>query len=412
MTIAILEQILKDRIGLDPEVAGHLFLKSAVNRRLKALGWAADDFEGYQKRVATTESELRALIEEVVVPESWFFRDERPFEYLHQVATEGWVFQPSRDPLRILSIPCSRGEEPYSIAMTLDMTGLPRERFRIDGVDISRLAIDQAEKGLYPANAFRSRNLAFRDRYFEAEKESFQLRPEIRSLVQFHEGNLLDDPQLERHYDIIFCRNLLIYFDREARAKAVAHLTAQLVPHGLLFLGHAEGLGLLGPEYRSIGGAGTFAFEWIGAMAKTTPNPKAAFAPWVPKTPSIPQWIPTLVPRSEAIPSPAQADAPLTLDDARVLADQGRGEEAAKLCDALIARNGPSAEAFYLLGLVRQALRDRNEAERCFEKAVYLDGRHEEALLALARISEGRGDAKNAEILRRRAVRSRQETGA
>ena len=57
MTIAILEQILKDRIGLDPEVAGHLFLKSAVNRRLKALGWAADDFEGYQKRVATTESE-------------------------------------------------------------------------------------------------------------------------------------------------------------------------------------------------------------------------------------------------------------------------------------------------------------------------------------------------------------------
>ena len=412
MTIAILEQILKDRIGLDPEVAGHLFLKSAVNRRLKALGWAADDFEGYQKRVATTESELRALIEEVVVPESWFFRDERPFEYLHQVATEGWVFQPSRDPLRILSIPCSRGEEPYSIAMTLDMAGLPSDRFRIEGVDISRLAIDQAEKGLYPANAFRSRSLAFRDRYFEADGESFQLRPEIRALVHFREGNLLDDPPPERHYDVIFCRNLLIYFDREARAKAVAHLTAQLVPGGLLFLGHAEGLGLLGPEFRSIGGAGTFAFEWIGARAERTPKPDATVATWVPKPPRILQGIPASIPKREALSPPPKVEAPLTLDDARALADQGRSEEAAKLCDALIARNGPSAEAFYLLGLVRQALRDRDEAERCFEKAVYLDGRHEEALLALARISEGRGDAKNAEILRRRAVRSRQETGA
>ena len=417
MTIATLENLLKDRIGLDPEVAGRLFLKRAVNRRLKALGRPADDFERYEDYVTTTDGELRALIEEVVVAESWFFRDDRPFEFLREVVAERWLAQPHRAPLQILSIPCSRGEEPYSIAMTLDMAGLPRERFRIEGADISRHAIDQAKEGLYPANAFRSKNLAFRDHYFASDKESFRLAAEIRSPVHFRESNLLDDPPSEPRYDIIFCRNLLIYFDRKARARAVAHLIAQLEPKGILFLGHAEGLGLLGGEFRSVGGAGTFAFEWVGgATAKSSSGhascvmkPEAGVKSLLPATPKIAVGIPSAVPKTEANP-PAHLEYSLTLEDAKALADQGRNEEAAKLCDLLIARNGPSAEGFYLLGLVRQAIGDRGDAERCFEKAVYLDGRHEEALLALARISEGRGDAKTAELLRRRAGRSRQET--
>ena len=419
MTISPIEHLLKERIGLDPEIAGQLFVKRAVANRLNALAWPSDDFDRYERLIATDANELKALIEEVVVPESWFFRDELPFQFLRKVADDGWLAQPLRAPLRIMSIPCSRGEEPYSIAMTLEMAGLPQSRFRIDGVDISRRTLDQAKVGHYPVNAFRSKDISFRDCYFQSERHGFQLAHEIRSLVHFREGNLLDDPAGNRRYDIIFCRNVLIYFDAKARVKAIANLVKQLEPGGMLFVGHAEGLGLLGKDFRAVGGPGAFAFERVTSESaekpRGDPRPTLESLARVKSLPSPPPIISLLnsldVPnegtRQTALVIPLQ-----TLEDAMALADQGQHHDAAKLCQALITRNGPSGAAYYLLGLIRQALGDRIEAERCFEKVVYLDARHEEALLALARMSEGRGDAKAAENLRRRAGRSSREAAS
>ena len=95
----------------------------------------------------TVGHELQALIEEVAIPESWFFRDSRPFEILATFARSGWVERPDRKPLTVLSVPCAGGEEPYSIAMTLLEAGLPLERFRVDAVDVSERSLARAIAG-------------------------------------------------------------------------------------------------------------------------------------------------------------------------------------------------------------------------------------------------------------------------
>ena len=93
--------------------------------------------EAYERLVSQSETELQALIEEVVVSESWFFRDERPFQWFREHIRAHWLDDRLRPPLRILSLPCAGGEEPYSIAMTLLELGFRRDRFHIDAVDIS-----------------------------------------------------------------------------------------------------------------------------------------------------------------------------------------------------------------------------------------------------------------------------------
>ena len=148
-----IEELLARRIGLDPVAMGpHLILRAA-RRRMAELD--VSDLREYAARLADSEAEQQALIEEVVVPESWFFRDERPFRRLADHARERWIAAPRRPPLRILSIPCAGGPEPYSIAITLLDAGLPAGRFRIDAVDVSARLLEVARRGLYSANAFR-----------------------------------------------------------------------------------------------------------------------------------------------------------------------------------------------------------------------------------------------------------------
>src|SRR5271163_3217466 len=112
-----IERLLADRIGLDPVSVGTQLILRAAQQRMKEL--ALDDMAAYERRVRQSESELQALIEEVVVSESWFFRDERPFQWFREYVRERWVDNLLRPPLRILSLGCAGGEEPYSIAMTL-----------------------------------------------------------------------------------------------------------------------------------------------------------------------------------------------------------------------------------------------------------------------------------------------------
>src|SRR5262249_14516472 len=130
-----IEELLARRIGLDPVSTGPHVILVAARRRMAEMG--VSDLSDYAARVAASEAEQQALIEEVVIPESWFFRDERPFRRLADHARERWVAAPWRPPLRALSVPCAGGQEPYSIAITLLDAGLSARRFHIDAVDVS-----------------------------------------------------------------------------------------------------------------------------------------------------------------------------------------------------------------------------------------------------------------------------------
>ncbi len=147
MSFAAIEQLLRQSMGLDAATVGASTIERAVTDRMQACALATvDDYLGYLERSGL---ELQELTECVVVPETWFFRDEEAFAVLGRISAD-WLLRHPASTLRALSVPCSTGEEPYSIAMTLQDAGLPRKQIAVDAVDISvRAMLARARRGVY-----------------------------------------------------------------------------------------------------------------------------------------------------------------------------------------------------------------------------------------------------------------------
>ena len=242
MLLAEFENLLKQAMGLDAASIGSTSIERAVQKRLAQC--KLEGLREYWKLVSTSESERQELIEAVVVRETWFFRDREAFTGLVRIVQEDWPASRAQSPLSLLSLPSSSGEEAYSIVMALLDAGLTAERFRVDGIDISRRALALSERAIYGENSFRGNDLDFRGRYFEATAQGYRLSDHVRRQVRFQAGNLFATdfmPDVES-YDVVFCRNLLIYFDRATQEELVARLTRHLVPGGYLFVGHSESL--------------------------------------------------------------------------------------------------------------------------------------------------------------------------
>ena len=414
MVMAAIEQLLKQTMGLNSASIGSSAIIRAVQQRMRERGHAtADD---YLLRLRGSTVEMARLIDLVVVPETWFFRDRNPFIALARYAREHWPVKGRSGPMRILSVPCSSGEEPYTIVMTLLDAGLTASDFKVDAVDISEPNLQRARAGVYRDNSFRGDDLNFRERYFLTTESGYLLRPDVRSQVAFYQGNLLAPGFFTDNepYDVLFCRNLLIYFDRATQGQALRVLERLLQPSGLLFLGHAEAGVLAGHQFAPLDHARSFAFV-RGATQRARhaeseapfnlPSRRRSVAP--PKTagpkPKQPQ-VATQAPA--ATHSPRQPDAQSELAAAAELANAGHLVEAAKLCEAYLQRQGPDAQAYYLLALMRAAVGESVEAEALLRKALYLEPAHYEALTHLAVILEQRGDQTNAALLQQRAKRS------
>jgi len=413
MSVAAIEQLLKQTMGLDAASVGSSVIHRAVEERMQRLN--IDDPVSYHARLLTHDSELAQLIEEVVVPETWFFRDQKPFEALR--AEVGRPPLATTRPLRILSVPCSTGEEPYTIAMVLRDAGLSPADFRIDAVDISRHNLERARRASYRAHSFRGDDLAFRDRYFQRTEQGYHLKPEIRDSVNFQQANLLDADFASARgpYQVIFCRNLLIYFDRETQQRAVDTLESLLARDGLLFVGHAE-TAVLGERcFEPLEHARCFGFRRCDQPQAARPSePEASSLRWAPLKPRrrrrgrphlvspLPEPAPVLEEVAEETPDP--------MEEAARLADEGHLAEAARICEGLIAeRNEP--QAFYLLALIRDAAGEPEEAETLLRKAIYLDPRHAEAMTQLALLLERRGEQAESQRLRQRIERCLSRSG-
>jgi len=421
------ENLLGRAIGLDPATVGAGVIRKAFESRMAAHGLK---FVGdYLELTRGSEPELQALIEEVVVPESWFFRDGQPFSLLQRLAREGWLNNGEYPRLRVLSLPCAGGEEPYSIAMALLEAGMPADRFAIDAVDVSYRSLERAKRGVYGSHAFRGQELPFRCRYFRCLGASYEIDPFVKATVRFHCGNLLDPNLLrsEPPYDFIFFRNLLIYLDASARKQAMATLERLLGPSGILFSGHAECLSGFWPGLVTLPDLGTFAYRRAAtkenvasrnevleprSRPSSTIRPRELrFAPA--PAPVAPPSAITSRPHVEIPPaSVVRRPSPSPhLEQASELANQRRYEEAIALCERFQRESGPTADSYYLLGMIHQAASQSMLAEAAFHKAVYLDGLHDEALLALALLAQRRGDSHAAAGLRRRAERALQRKG-
>lgn len=414
--LADFEELLKRTMGLDAVSIGAPAIERTVQQRLAACG--LPDSAAYLERVLASPGELQELIEAVIVPETWFFRDREAFAALAGPAVQEWQRAHPAGVFRVLSLPCSTGEEPYSAAMALFEAGLPADRFRVDAFDISLRSLAAARRAVFGRNSFRGGDLSFRDRHFTPVPGGWQLNDAVRAQVEFRHGNALEAtlPAGTPAYDAIFCRNLLIYFDRTTQDRAIANLARLLSPDGWLLVGPSETGLLMSHAFASAKIPLAFAFR----PAATTPRPEAAFSP-----PSAPRHVPpvprvfaparelpfssvtlrTLVPAAVA---PAPTHSGLTA--AMQLANQGRLVEAARECEAHLRAHGPSAQAFYVMGLVRDASGNHADAAGFYRKALYLDPAHHETLVQLAVLLEGQGDKAGAKVMGERARRLEAKT--
>lgn len=394
------ECLLHHAIGLDAVSIGSQSVARAVQGRQTTCG--LNDAQAYWRFLQNTPGELEALIEAVVVSETWFFRDREAFAALTRVAG-AWLQTHAHGQLRVLCLPCSTGEEPYSMVMALLDSGIAPARFRIDAIDVSARCLAVAERAIYGRNSFRGGDQGFRDRYFSAMPEGMRLNNDVRIQVRFRQGNLFADstPDAE-DYDVIFCRNLLIYFDRATQDRAVGLLTRRLAADGMMFVGPSESGLLLSHNFISARLPLAFAFH---KPQTSLPAATARSLPIVPWRASSRRSTP-LRPDANSISRPVPATQPVTnIAIATQLADQGRLAEAATVCVAHMRRHGASAYAFYLMGLIRNADGNALEAEQYYRKALYLDRTHNDALSHLALLLAKQGRADEAQLLRDRAQR-------
>lgn len=400
------ERWLKDTMGLDVTTIGPLVVQRAVRERMQACG--CSDLAAYWQQLRARTVEQQELIEAVVVPETWFFRDREAFAALARTFDLAWLAARPDAPLRLLSLPCSTGEEPYTMIMALRDAAYPLERLSVDAVDISERALAKARRGIYGANSFRGHDLHYRERHFRAIANGWELSAEVRARASFRSGNMLEPGFLpgESLYDAIFCRNLLIYFDQETQARAVGVLSRLLRPDGLLFVGPSETGLMLSLGFSSAQIPMAFAFQKGKPAAAPAPTPTRAQVPQpaanapIPVKPARPA--PRVVPPQPVAAAPAAGSS---LTAAQALADSGRFEEAARLCEAHARQFGPTAQTHYLLGLIDSAAGRAQFAEVHFRKALYLQPEHAEALVHLALLLEQRGDAAGGRLLRQRARR-------
>ncbi len=407
--IAAIDTVVRERMGIDPASLGPNVLARAVEGRMLARGLS--DPALYTARLMTEQAERDALAADLAVSETWFFRGGKMlFERLAGFLADRLTARPGVS-ARALSVPCSTGEEPYSLAIAMHERFLTPNEYTLDAVDQSERVLARAVAARYSPFAFREGGTDSRPAYFRhTETDQWELLPHLRAAVRFLPDNLTSPLFLakERAYDLIICRNLFIYLTPDARVRATANFDRLLALDGRLCLTPAEADRLPpgqfvpdGPTefgiYRRAGTGGEPPRARADASSAPTPAPV--------KVTSLARSGP-LKNAPRAAPAP-----PNTLEAARLLADAGQLDEARAACEALLRARATDADALALLGVVHLAAGRPGLALDALRKALYLAPDHAEALTHMMALCERRGDTARAAALRRRLDRLAREEG-
>lgn len=247
---ALFQRLIREEAGIHLTSAKKDLLVARLQRRVREAGVAS--FKAYYARVVEDEAERRLMLDCISTNETRFFREPQQLAFLSQRVFPRLVRQAAsgqrRRVLRAWSAGCATGEEPYTLAM-LACQQLPAEDgWEIDilATDLSHRALQQAEQGAYPveraAEIPEPHLRAHMLRGVRSQEGWMSVGPELRALVRFERLNLCADPYPPGAFDLLLCRNVLIYFDGETRDRVVGRLVPCLGPSGLLLLGHAESL--------------------------------------------------------------------------------------------------------------------------------------------------------------------------
>ncbi len=401
--------IVKKQIGLDSSTIGDTTIENIIHQRMHHCN--IKNIDDYLSLIISNQNELDELLEITVIPETWFFRDIRPFEIIQKKIQQALMSSRSSH-FRILSLPSSTGEEPYSLAIYLIHNGITPSAFKIDAVDISKRALQIAKQGIYGSNSFRGKNYAtYQKPYFQENGTSYKINTNIQENINFYHLNILHtNHNLDKSFDFILCRNLLIYFDTQTKGIAFNNLSSFLKDTGYLFIGHSEFGSVPKETFQNIG------FEHAFALIKHThPEFKVPCEnkPHINKKNNLPakyhKTENTANFKSLIKPSPQTDTAvdnnSLSLEKVRELSSAEEFKKAETLCIEYIDHNGENAEALFLLGLIHECQKKPEDAETFYRKSLYLDPRHYNSLVHLALLLQENGDIKNSILLKKRADR-------
>jgi chemotaxis protein methyltransferase CheR len=372
----------------DDELARHLA------QRMEALG--VDACDAYLELLhAGQESELDALVARLTIGETYFFRHAEQFEALRTVVLPELLNRNQQERrLRIWSAGCATGAEPYSIAALL------REQFGAQiagwdifllGTDVNRQFLSRAIEGRFDEWAFREAGNKFRERYFRQSGRAWLISDELRKSVTFQYHNLVRHsfPSLLNQlfgFDLIVCRNVMIYFDSAATASVLARFHEALADDGWLMVGHAESgfSGLQRFHTMSLPGATLYqkqkqrqtsqangaGAEFLAALS-VNDFPKDGAA----AEPGPPGMMPGGQPEDPSAVSPA-AHSEAAFEQVRLLANRGEWRQAADECQRLIEAGGFDALTHFYYALVLEQLEGTEKAEQALRRAIYLDRKH------------------------------------
>lgn len=243
------------KTGIHFEDSKRYFVDKRLLERMAVT--ASESFRGYftMLRFQASGEELQALINAMTVNETYFFREEYQFQCLvNSILEEIVARRATTTPIRIWSVPSSSGEEPYGIAIYLlehwpHLNGWDVE---IVSSDIDTGILAQARRGRYTPRAIQHLPAPLLKKYFQRDGEYYQIGDTLRDAVEFTRANVTDpaDMRLHRHFDVIFCRNLLIYFDDLSRKQTAESFYDALNPGGFVCLGHSESMSRISSLFR------------------------------------------------------------------------------------------------------------------------------------------------------------------
>jgi chemotaxis protein methyltransferase CheR len=412
------------RLGLHFDDGKLGFLAELLARRIEVAEAPAslylDRLEGGGER-----HELQALARALTVAETYFFRNTDQFRaFAEVVIPDRMAARASTRRLRVLSAGCASGEEPYSLAVVLrERVVEPAWDVSIRAVDVNPAMLEKAARARYSTWALRETPEEIRRRWFKAEGRDFALDESLRTSVRFQERNLAhDDAELwtPESYDVVFCRNVIMYFTPEQAQAVVGRITRALAPGGYLFFGHAETLRGVSGDYHLRHTHGTFYYQRRDGVS-TSIGP--AMAPWaptkLPATEPLPDlawattWIETVQRASERIralaerpvssvgdrvaSSPASTARPsIDLTVALELLRKERFSHALELLDELPAESAGDPDVLLLRAVLLTHSGQLGTAETVCAKLLELDEFSTGAHYLLALCREGSGDRHGA----------------
>jgi chemotaxis protein methyltransferase WspC len=410
MSYPLVRRWLMEHTALEPSLLEGAGFDALVAGRLAACG-AADD-AGYAALLDRSPDEVDQLVAGIAVPETWLFRYPRSFEVLAEFAARRLA--EGRPELRLCSVGCATGQEPYCMAMAALHAGWPADRVHIEALDRSAELLRTAAAAEYGPASIRTEIPAWALPHLQRRGEHVVVDPAVRAMVRFTCADATAPGVLGAFapFDAVFCRNVLIYLTSAARARLLSAICEALTSGGMLVVGHAEHSMRGDVPLRAVAARHAFALERVEARAESRVPSAELVGALGTRHPALgtsdavaPRALPPIS-RPTPMPAPAALEPEETIDDACALADAGRIQDAERSVRGIMARRGPSARAFELLGMIRLAARDSAGARRLFEQALYLEPERPLALLQLAIISESSGDSRRTAALWERVHRA------